>query len=356
MTVRIPVSADTLGRSRFAICAATETVGGIRRRALRRQPAHLRRRLDRAATGAEPRSLELLHGLIPHDHPYTPDFLTPSPGSALVSVERAADVVRRTPPDEVEHHLDIAFRGRAIRPEVAAAFPSAAAYERWRRPMPPSVADALRAGPAALASRAADALVDYFTAALAPEWDAVRAVLQDDVSHRAEKMAGLGAGAMIDDLGDGVRWRDGEIRIARPYDVVVDWATDGFVLVPSTAVDAQVLFSAEHPRPPVLTYPARGVSRLWGSSPEQGDDALRELIGETRAMLLAGLDEPRSTSELSRDMALAPATVSYHLGILRRARLVRSRRRRRVVLYQRCPLGTRLLGRDPGDLGDLGED
>lgn len=346
MTVRIAVSAETLGRSRFAICPATEVVGSIRRRGRQRPPAHLRRRRERAAAAADPRSLELLHALIPHDHPYTPDFLTPSPGSPLLSVRRAADTVRRTPPDEVDYHLDIAFRGRRVRPEVAAAFGSTAAYERWRRPMPLALADALRAGPAALAARAADALVDYFTAAIEPEWDTTRTLLQDDISYRAERMAALGAGAMIDELGDGVRWRDGEIHVARPYDVVVDWATDGFVLLPSTAEDSQVLFSAERPRTPVLTYPARGVSRLWSSSAGRDDDAVRDLIGDTRALLLAGLDEPRSTSQLSRDTALAPATVSYHLGILRRARLVRSRRRHRVVLYQRCPLGTRLLGRE----------
>ncbi|MEV0690764.1 DUF5937 family protein [Streptomyces sp. NPDC050388] len=339
------MSADTLGRSRFALCPATEAVGSIRQRGRQRIPPHLGRRRDLAAARVTAGALELLHGLIPHDRRYIPDFLTPPPSSSVPSIHHVADTVRRTPPDEVDYHLDIAFRGRAVRAEVAATFGSTAAHERWRRPMPPAVADALADGPAALAARAADALVDYFTAVLEPEWDTTRALLQDDISHRAEKMADLGAGAMIDNLSEGVRWRDGEVRIARPYDVVVDWASDGFVLVPSTAQDEQVLFSAERPRTPVITYPARGVFRLWNPSTERGDEAIRHLIGDTRALLLASLDEPRSTSQLSRDTALAPATVSYHLSILRRARLVRSRRRSRVVLYQRCPLGTRLLGR-----------
>lgn len=345
MTVRIPMSADTLGRSRFALCPAMEVVGSVRQRGRRHMPPHLRRRRDLAAARVPAGALELLHGLISQDQRYTPDFLTPPPSGSAPSIHHVADTVRRTPPDEIDYHLDIAFRGRPVRTEVAATFGGTAAHERWRRPMPPAVADALADGPAALAARAADALVDYFTAVLEPEWDTTRALLQDDISHRAERMADLGAGAMIDGLGDGVCWRDGEVRIARPYDVVVDWACDGFVLTPSTALDGQVLFSAERPRTPVITYPARGVFRLWGPTTERGDQAVRDLIGDTRALLLAGLDEPRSTSQLSRDTALAPATVSYHLAILRRAGLVRSRRRRRVVLYQRCPLGTRLLGR-----------
>lgn len=345
MTVRIPMSADTLGRSRFALCPATEVVGSIRQRGRRSVSPHLRRRHDLAAARVTAGALELLHGLIPHDHRYIPDFLTPPPDSPVPSIHDAADAVRRTPPDEVDYHLDIAFRGRTIRTEVAATFGSTAAHERWRRPMPPVVAEALADGPAALAARAADALVDYFTAVLEPEWDTIRALLQDDISHRAEQMAGLGAGAMIDDLGEGVCWRDGEVRIVRPYDVVVDWASDGFVLIPSTAQDEQVLFSAERPRTPVITYPARGVFRLWHPSAERGDKALRDLIGDTRALLLAALDDPRSTSQLSRDTGLTPATVSYHLGILRRTGLVGSRRRGRVVLYRRRPLGTRLLGR-----------
>lgn len=337
------MSADTLGRSRFAVCPATEVVGSIRQRGRQRLRPHLRRRRDLAAANAAPRSLELLHGLIPHSHPYTPDFLTPSPHSPLLSIHQAADTVRHTPPDEVDYHLDIAFRGRRVRTEVAATFASTATYEQWRRPMPPVVAEALRDGPAALAARAADALIDYFTAVLEPEWDTIRNLLLDDIRYRAERMADHGAGAVINNLGDGVHWQGGELRIARPYETVVDWATDGFLLMPSTT-DEQVLFSAERPRTPVLIYPTRGISRLWNPPTERGDAAIRELIGDTRALLLAHLDEPRSTSQLSRDTALTPATISYHLSILRRAGLVRSRRRRRVVLYQRCPLGARLLG------------
>jgi DNA-binding transcriptional ArsR family regulator len=95
----------------------------------------------------------------------------------------------------------------------------------------------------------------------------------------------------------------------------------------------------------VLTYRARGTARLWSAAPAPAQRALVDLLGATRASLLSALDEPQSTLRLSRSLALAPATVSYHLGILHRASLVQKRPRGQSVLYERTALGDALLGR-----------
>jgi DNA-binding transcriptional ArsR family regulator len=62
---------------------------------------------------------------------------------------------------------------------------------------------------------------------------------------------------------------------------------------------------------------------------------LDELIGPTRALLLAELATPRSTSELAELLHLSPGTVSYHLQVLHRAGLLHRTRRSRHVLYQK---------------------
>ena len=61
--------------------------------------------------------------------------------------------------------------------------------------------------------------------------------------------------------------------------------------------------------------------------------------GQERAAVLAGLNDPASTTDLARRQDLAPSTVSAHLAVLREAGLLASRRQGLHVLYGRTPLG-----------------
>ncbi|HET6953549.1 MAG TPA: hypothetical protein VFI47_24440 [Acidimicrobiales bacterium] len=255
MGVRIPMSVEQLGRSRFAISAAMEVVATLQERAASRRAPHVRRRWARARQRMDPDQLGLVCALVPVDHPYVPDFLTPKPSQRRLAIDDAAAAVAATPPEIVERQLDVAFRGRAVHADVAESFGGPEAFDRWRRPMPAPVERVLREGGlGALAARAAEALAGCFAAGLAPEWEDVLAVLEDDISYRAERMAGEGTIALLDDLGDGVSWCDGEVRLERPFDVVVDWADDGLVLVPSTAHRRAVQLCAERPLTPLLSY------------------------------------------------------------------------------------------------------
>jgi DNA-binding transcriptional ArsR family regulator len=343
MGVRIPMSTEHLGRSRFAISPAMEVVASMQGRAAPHAPPHVRRRWESARRHMRSDQLELLCALVPTDHPYTVDFLTPYPDRPSTTIDEAAATVAATPPEVVDHHLDVGFRGRAIRAEVADSFGGPEAFDRWRRPIPPPVERALQGGPQALARRAADALAGFFAATLAPEWDDVLMVLKDDITYRGERMASQGTIALLDDLGDGVSWANGEVHSERPFDVLVDWADDGLVLVPATAHQRRVQMCAERPAAPLLSYQPRAVARLWPHVPNPTPAAVGELMGQTRAMLLAALDRPTSTRQLSRQSGLAPATVSYHLNVLHRSGLVRRRRRGQAVLYARTNLGDDLL-------------
>ncbi|MCX4582918.1 winged helix-turn-helix domain-containing protein [Streptomyces sp. NBC_01481] len=89
--------------------------------------------------------------------------------------------------------------------------------------------------------------------------------------------------------------------------------------------------------PPLVVYPLTAPSsRAHTASAE-----LARLVGPTRADLLTALARPASTSELAARHFLSPATVSYHLGVLRRSGLVSPIRDGRYVLYRRTEQGTR---------------
>jgi DNA-binding transcriptional ArsR family regulator len=85
-----------------------------------------------------------------------------------------------------------------------------------------------------------------------------------------------------------------------------------------------------------------GVAALWQEAPADQTDPLSALVGRTRATLLATLGLPRTTTQLAQ-LGLSPPAVSQHLKVLKETRLVNSRRRGPMVLYQRTATATTLL-------------
>jgi DNA-binding transcriptional ArsR family regulator len=93
----------------------------------------------------------------------------------------------------------------------------------------------------------------------------------------------------------------------------------------------------------MLTYPPRGLGRLWENRHETTGSPLAELVGRTRAEIVSHLDLPMSTTHLAHQLDLSAPTLSVHLSILRNAGVVDSRRDGRTVLYFRTSLGNHLL-------------
>jgi DNA-binding transcriptional ArsR family regulator len=133
--------------------------------------------------------------------------------------------------------------------------------------------------------------------------------------------------------------------------------------MPSVFVWPDVVSGFAPPWQPTILYPSRGIGELWGRDvkPEaaggvRGDgagaggdgsdtaagEALIRLLGANRALLLAALAEPASTTRLARRIGLAASSVSGHLAVLRDAGLLTARRHGRHVLYERTDLGRRL--------------
>ncbi|WP_165358710.1 winged helix-turn-helix domain-containing protein [Haloactinopolyspora alba] len=307
---------------------------------------------ERAATAVPSSDLGLLLALVPTDG-YAPDLMVPPPTATVMAIEDETASVAATDPDQVRYQLGIAFRGQDAAAEVAASFGGAEQLELHRREMPDVVTTALRDGYEPFAARVAAAIGTYFHHVLAPDWGRVVDVLSADIAHRADRMAQHGALALLDDLHPDLSWDGAAVVVKRPFDVEVDWAGDGLLLIPSVATGRRAWFNAERPTTPSVMYPARGTQHLAEPIPSpKATDDLGELLGHTRAGLLAALAEPRTTTELGRACALSAATVSYHLGILHRTGLVTRRRTGRRVVYVRTELARSIvLGSGPQNGG-----
>ena len=261
----------------------------------------------------------MLDALVPQ-RGYTPDFIAPPPDTPLPDVALEIDRVRRTDPAQVRWELDQLFEGRR----------------------PPAVVRPLVSDPPAGLRKLADQLAAYWEAAIEPDWETIRAVLEEDIAHRARVLTTSGALAIIADLNPEVEWDGAALLIRRSYEADVDLGGRGLQLVPSAFMGPGVGAMFDPPWQPALIYPPRGIGWLWAPrSPYDG--ALAALLGARRAELLDALDVETTTTELARRLSASAAGVSEHLSVLRRAGLVRSRRDGRAVLYTRTAAGDGLL-------------
>jgi DNA-binding transcriptional ArsR family regulator len=252
--------------------------------------------------------------------PYTPDFLGPPPRVQIPDVEAELARVRATPPRTVARELGWCFpRGvpAAVRPLI----------------------DDPR--------RALDALVDVMTELwrrlLAPDWPAIRALLEADISFRARALTAAGPLEVFGDLHRDVRWHDSALLVERPYEQTIELDGRGLLLIPVAFLWPGVAALFDPPWQPAVMYPPRGAATLWAPAAAADGSALADLLGARRARLLAALDAPAATIDLAARIEASPAGVSEHLGVLRRAGLVAPRRAGRRVLYIRTPAGDALL-------------
>ncbi|UFU06232.1 ArsR/SmtB family transcription factor [Ruania halotolerans] len=341
--IRLRVDAHTLARSRFAISVAHEIVGTLRVRERKDLP-HAQRWHAKARAQLDPRTLELLHALVPGRHPHVPDFLIPRPEGVRADLGSVVDQIASTPAEVVVAHLDVGLAGRPIRDDLAAQFGTVQAYAAWRRPMPRILGDLLDRDPGSIAGEAARAMEAFFAVAMAEDWGSVVEVLEGDVAYRAGQLAAKGFQPVLPDLGEDLTWTGSELLVDRSFEEIIEWPIDGLVFVPCSVQSRRTLFSAERPFSPVITYAARGTARLWTVEPSiRRNHALEALVGRTRLAVLARLDAAQTTRALSRIEGPTESTISYHLGVLASAGLVSSRRSGRGVQYRRTALGDALL-------------
>lgn len=325
---RLAVGPDDLAQSRFAVSPLWELVHAMRALAgprgggpaqpwverARERFAELRRRADVAVVLA----------LQPPG--YGADFVVPPPAGLHTTVDDLLDAVRVTPLAQARHEVGLALgqtagQGRSLPPRVRAVL--------GRDDLPAYVADVLATA---------------WRLLLAPDWPQLRAILERDVVHRADRLAREGWAAALADVHPDLRYEDGFVELRRrSSEGDVDLAGRGLMLMPSVFVWPGVAYGVDPPWPPVLIYPARGVAALWSPEPAGSPDGLARLVGPTRAAVLAALDEPASTTQLVAALHLSVGGVGDHLAALLAAGVVTRARAGRSVLYSRTPVGDALV-------------
>jgi len=335
MAVLLRFSADALLSCRFAVSPLHETMSAVR---LLGRPAAAGFHapwLRAVAPAVEGLDLTPLALLTPH-RSYGPDFLSPPPSGPTTSFADELAVVRATAPGQARSEID-----RSLAARFAGRIPAAA--------------EPLRRDATTARDLCADLLAECWTCLVKPWWPRIRAVLEADIAYRARVLADAGLAAVLTDLHPQARWERNTLRVELSAVAERTVAGNGLVLMPGVFGWPGLGVAYDPPWPPTLDYAARGIASLWPrqSRPAQ---ALVRLVGTRRALLLAALTEPASTTGLAARCELPASSVSEHLAVLREAGLVTTRRTGRYLQHSRTPLGTTLADGDtPDDPGDLPE-
>ncbi|GLZ77622.1 transcriptional regulator [Actinorhabdospora filicis] len=255
-----------------------------------------------------------------------PDFLFPRPAGREETFAEGLDRLRGGDPEIVARDIELAYLSAPV----------------------PAV---LRGTPERVLARVADSLAAYWDACLAPHWTAMRAALDADAAHRGGLAVTRGLQAMVESLFPTLRWTPGAIFIDDfgQTDWAVTVAGRELRLVPSLFLQRATTHSDLN-HPPVIYYPARGRGSVWLPR-SRVPDAVEQLVGPTRAALLARLGIPATTTELARETDRTAPMINRHLTALHRAGLLERVQKGRSVYYSRSSIADQLIG----DLGARGK-
>jgi DNA-binding transcriptional ArsR family regulator len=201
--------------------------------------------------------------------------------------------------------------------------------------------DQMLTDPAAARDLLAGQLQAVWERLVAPFWPRIQAVLDADVAHRSRQLTGHGLRPMLAAIDARITWGDGTVIVNDGIDLTVELRGRGLILMPSAYTWPTVAAIIDEPWQPTIVYPARGIADLWQQAAPP-PDALVRLLGRTRALLLARLDRPASTSILAALHGLSPSGTSKHLIAMRDAGLITGTRHGHEIRYARTRLGTEL--------------
>jgi DNA-binding transcriptional ArsR family regulator len=316
--IELELTAGDLARLRFGFSPVWETVVSLRTlRTSGGNGLHLPWvRAVRAGAALAGVDLRLLTAVVP-PHGYIPDFLTPSLPRRVQSFAAGLEAIVATPLATVAEELGALDSSPLL--------------------------DSLRSRPAWALERLTAELERYWTAAIEPYWPRIRALHQADLEYRTHQLASGGVERMLRSLHPQIDFDGRRLSIRKPYCGLAPLEGRGLMLVPCAFAWPTAMVLTKTPHLPTVTYSPRGVGLLWDSPDLPVQSPLADLIGRTRAAIIAQLDLPMTTKQLACQLDLSAPTLSEHLQILKTSGIVTSRRDGRAVLYQRTSLGTRLL-------------
>jgi len=316
--LELEADTTTFANTRFVIspvCTAVESLCLLRRSA---SPAGGIRLQVRQVV--RDRKLALLEALFGGAWDYVPDFITPHPTTPHRDLSQELHAIATTTTGRLRWELGLLVGG------VPGAFRAHPASEVLR--------DAIEQGEQSLAERLAVEIEQYWHALVAPLWSSLRARMQNDIELRAKSVVQHGLAETLAGLHPRLRpWQGTQLHLLSHLSGRIP-SSGGLVLVPMAFALPNLLLIADlipapEQRSPMIGYPA-----LPRVGADDFGSAAPELLGATRARILADLQTPRSTAELSQRHYLTAGTVSYHLGILHRAGLVSRARSGYRVFYQ----------------------
>ncbi len=321
MAVRIQLAGSALARVRFAVSPVFETVLALD--VLRRPGAHAVHLPWVAQAGPlleQVPELPLLRALL--RYPGKPAFLLPVPAARMPDLAAELRRIRATPVGQLRRDL------------------------AWLTDRPPAPLRELLADPRRGLARVVSGLRAAHDLLIAPHWPRIARLLDADIAYRAGVLTDGGVAAVFADLHRHVSWTGGELLLypqQRPAEVItVKLTGHGLVLSPSVFGWPRTWALVRVTGPGIVRYPARGLGALWETRPP-APDALAALLGSTRAALLGLLAEPATTSGLAARLGVTAGAVSQHVGVLRAAGLVATRRDGGTVLHLRTGRADTLL-------------
>jgi DNA-binding transcriptional ArsR family regulator len=258
---------------------------------------------------------------------YVPDFLTPPPRVPWPRLRDQLTEIRRTPLQQVACELERCRR--------------TVSDPQHRRRL-----DELLHDPHTARDLLAVQVRDAWGALVAPFWTRIRALLARDIDQRSRTLAERGLRNVLSELDPRIRWHKRGLSITDRHPETASIADRGLVLMPSAYTWPHVSAVLQEPWQPTIIYPARGIAELW-QAPTAASDALVRLLGRTRALILASLELPLSTTALAALIEVSPAGASRHLLTLRDAGLIAPTRHGHEVRYRRTALGSALLAAAP---------
>jgi DNA-binding transcriptional ArsR family regulator len=179
-----------------------------------------------------------------------------------------------------------------------------------------------------------------------PSWEQISSAFHTEQAWRGQLLATQGIRATLEGLVPSARWQDTTLEIDRPGDdVEVRLDGRGLTLLPSVFWTGPPL-AARYPDGNVLVYPALTPLPLMEIANTSAP--LADLLGRGRAAILEHLIQPRTTTNLARDLGMAKSTISGHAKILRSSHLITTRRDGKAVWHTCTQLGLKLLRRCNG--------